>query len=143
MKKSIRGLTKNKKRANHHPYEMKRVAIRTTKYRFRNTFIKRWFMTLQSFTACMQAVVKPVGELLGSETFKNAIKSLNEIQFSAPIQIKGHYGVLEGETCNRNNCPGVIEEVKSEQGCSCHMGVAPCSSCCNTNQYCPECGWEK
>lgn len=48
-------------------------------------------------------------------------------------------GELEGETCNRSGCLGVIE-VAPVENCSCHINP-PCSECVTPHEYCPECGW--
>mgnify|MGYP000867851891 CR=1 FL=1 len=50
-------------------------------------------------------------------------------------------GFCAGEMCNRDGCEGTITESSSEESCRCHI-CAPCSSCCNTSQYCEECGWD-
>lgn len=50
------------------------------------------------------------------------------------------HGTLKGETCNRNECDGVIEHER-EGFCSCHLNP-PCSYCTDDSQYCPKCGWE-
>ena len=47
-------------------------------------------------------------------------------------------GYLDGETCGRNGCDGVI--VRPATDCSCHIS-APCSGCTSVCEYCPECGW--
>jgi hypothetical protein len=49
------------------------------------------------------------------------------------------FGELEGETCWRNGCQGVIAETKVE-GCSCHINP-PCSACTTPREYCPVCEW--
>jgi len=53
---------------------------------------------------------------------------------------KEEVGTQEGETCNRENCTGVIEYQESEN-CSCHISP-PCSSCLSVALHCPDCGWE-
>ena len=50
-------------------------------------------------------------------------------------------GVRKGEMCNRFGCDGIIDQIEDDQGCSCHINP-PCSHCCNTSQYCPECNWD-
>jgi hypothetical protein len=50
-------------------------------------------------------------------------------------------GYLEGEQCNRDGCKGIIVQNSSDGSCSCHISP-PCSTCCNTSQYCEECGWD-
>ncbi|MBA4710519.1 hypothetical protein [Aquitalea aquatica] len=50
------------------------------------------------------------------------------------------YGQLEGETCKRMGCQGVIEEHPREN-CSCHISP-PCHYCTTPREYCPDCGWE-
>lgn len=50
-------------------------------------------------------------------------------------------GYLEGETCGRKACVGVIE-CHPVQGCYCHIS-APCSACTAPRNYCPVCGWEE
>lgn len=60
----------------------------------------------------------------------------------AATRIPGHSeatGQIEGETCNRNGCPGVIAEAKVE-GCSCHISP-PCSACTTPREHCPVCDW--
>lgn len=49
-------------------------------------------------------------------------------------------GFLEGETCGREGCAGVIAEHPVE-GCSCHINP-PCYACSTPREYCPECEWE-
>jgi hypothetical protein len=49
-------------------------------------------------------------------------------------------GTVEGETCNRDGCKGVID-VYEKDPCSCHL-CAPCAACCHNYEHCPECGWE-
>ena len=48
-------------------------------------------------------------------------------------------GETIGETCNRNNCVGIIQELE-KNSCSCHINP-PCSSCETDRNYCPECDW--
>jgi len=50
-------------------------------------------------------------------------------------------GYTKGETCNRDNCKGIIQEHDSDYGCSCHISP-PCSYCETSREYCPECGWD-
>jgi len=50
-------------------------------------------------------------------------------------------GFIDGDTCNRKGCKGVIQEHKRE-GCSCHINP-PCSSCTAPVGFCPVCGWEE
>lgn len=50
------------------------------------------------------------------------------------------FGQLEGETCGRNGCAGIIEEIKPEGCCSCHI-TPPCSYCTTPCEHCPECDW--
>jgi len=50
------------------------------------------------------------------------------------------FGYLEGETCNRNGCNGIIEQYSSDSSCSCHINP-PCSYCVDDRHYCPECDW--
>lgn len=57
--------------------------------------------------------------------------------------IKQHeepHGQLEGETCRREGCTGIIAEHEVEN-CSCHI-APPCPACTAPRGYCPECGWE-
>lgn len=53
------------------------------------------------------------------------------------------YGVLSGEVCGRDGCPGIIaeHEAREGEGCTCHL-CAPCSYCTTSRAYCPVCGWE-
>lgn len=51
------------------------------------------------------------------------------------------HGFLEGETCGRNGCAGVIAERATETGCSCHINP-PCSHCTTPREYCPFCDWD-
>lgn len=51
-----------------------------------------------------------------------------------------NFGTLEGEICNRFGCEGIIQENSSGESCYCHINP-PCSSCCNVDQFCEECGW--
>lgn len=50
-------------------------------------------------------------------------------------------GVIKGELCGRNDCPGIIDEYEKEGGCSCHINP-PCGYCTTDASYCPICGWE-
>jgi hypothetical protein len=50
-------------------------------------------------------------------------------------------GYLEGETCNREGCTGIIQEIEKEGSCSCHINP-PCGYCTEQNAYCEECGWD-
>ena len=50
-------------------------------------------------------------------------------------------GVIEGDQCNRNKCAGVMEQVKEDGVCSCHINP-PCSYCVNECYICPVCGFE-
>lgn len=59
------------------------------------------------------------------------------------VKIRNHSeetGQLEGETCNRDGCAGIIEERPAED-CSCHINP-PCPACTAPRESCPECGWE-
>lgn len=47
--------------------------------------------------------------------------------------------MVEGETCGRAGCAGVIAQHPSEN-CSCHI-APPCGSCTTPREYCPECDW--
>jgi hypothetical protein len=49
------------------------------------------------------------------------------------------FGELEGETCWREGCQGVIAEHPVEN-CSCHI-APPCGSCTSHREYCPACDW--
>jgi hypothetical protein len=48
-------------------------------------------------------------------------------------------GEVTGDTCNRNGCKGVMKELETDRGCSCHI-CAPCSHCVNAIYECQECG---
>jgi len=50
-------------------------------------------------------------------------------------------GLVKGETCNRNDCKGIIAEHDKEGGCSCHINP-PCSYCTTDTAYCPDCNWQ-
>jgi hypothetical protein len=50
------------------------------------------------------------------------------------------FGFLEGDTCGRKGCVGVLAEHEVEN-CSCHI-APPCSACTAPREYCPECGWQ-
>lgn len=50
-------------------------------------------------------------------------------------------GFLKGETCNRGQCEGIIDEHEKDGSCSCHLNP-PCSFCVDSTEYCPLCGWE-
>ncbi|WP_298845617.1 hypothetical protein [uncultured Clostridium sp.] len=50
-------------------------------------------------------------------------------------------GYFKGETCNREECKGIIQEHDSYGGCSCHINP-PCSYCETPREYCPECDWD-
>lgn len=45
-----------------------------------------------------------------------------------------------GDICNRDGCPGTIEE-EEEDGCSCHLGFPPCTACVEDKRYCSACEW--
>lgn len=49
-------------------------------------------------------------------------------------------GVIKGEQCNRDSCPGIIQERIKEGSCSCHINP-PCSYCTTDASYCPICNW--
>lgn len=49
------------------------------------------------------------------------------------------FGHLEGETCWRNGCQGVIT-VRPVENCSCHLH-APCGSCMERREQCLACDW--
>lgn len=50
-------------------------------------------------------------------------------------------GYSKGDTCNRDNCKGVIDEHDTDGCCSCHINP-PCSFCETNRSYCPECDWD-
>lgn len=50
-----------------------------------------------------------------------------------------NFGDVEGETCWRNGCQGVIQNIEVE-GCSCHINP-PCSACTTPREFCPVCDW--
>ena len=50
------------------------------------------------------------------------------------------FGELEGDTCWRNGCQGVIAE-RPVENCSCH-NFAPCGACTTPREYCPTCDWD-
>jgi len=54
--------------------------------------------------------------------------------------MSAEHGILEGETCNRNGCTGIIKDAREGQ-CSCHINP-PCGYCTSDKQYCDVCGWE-
>lgn len=50
-------------------------------------------------------------------------------------------GYIEGDTCNRNGCAGIIAQ-HTRKGCSCHISP-PCSACTTPRGYCSVCEWEE
>jgi hypothetical protein len=50
------------------------------------------------------------------------------------------FGYLEGDTCGREGCSGVIV-TDPVRNCSCHL-YAPCSQCTEDRNRCPECEWQ-
>lgn len=50
-------------------------------------------------------------------------------------------GYSKDETCNRNDCKGIINEYEKEGSCSCHINP-PCGYCTEPNAYCETCGWD-
>lgn len=50
-------------------------------------------------------------------------------------------GYCEGESCNRDNCNGIIKEREKDGSCSCHINP-PCGYCTEPNTYCESCGWD-
>ena len=54
---------------------------------------------------------------------------------------KIEFGYIEGETCNRFRCDGVIEE-RPLEGCTCHLGHPPCGTCTTPRGYCVKCDWD-
>lgn len=50
-------------------------------------------------------------------------------------------GTNKGETCNRDDCKGIIKEYVKEGSCSCHTNP-PCGYCTEPNAYCETCGWD-
>lgn len=51
------------------------------------------------------------------------------------------FGYLEGETCQRKGCAGVVKE-HAVENCSCHI-CPPCGACTSPRGYCEACGWEE
>lgn len=60
--------------------------------------------------------------------------------YSENIRLWDDPGHLEGETCNRNRCNGVIKEHEHGQ-CTCFQN-SPCHNCLHNYGYCEECGWD-
>lgn len=52
------------------------------------------------------------------------------------------HGYCEGDVCNRDGCPGIIEEGEREGCCSCHINP-PCSVCTEPRNRCPVCEWSE
>ncbi len=51
-----------------------------------------------------------------------------------------NFGVEEGETCNRDGCPGEIIVLPAEN-CSCHISP-PCGACTTNERIeCDTCHW--
>lgn len=50
-------------------------------------------------------------------------------------------GYVEGDTCCRNGCAGVIAMHKPDN-CYCHLSP-PCGACTAPRSYCPACDWEE
>jgi hypothetical protein len=48
------------------------------------------------------------------------------------------YGLIEGDTCNRNGCLGVMREIDTDGCCSCHTNP-PCSYCTDKEFQCDLC----
>ena len=49
------------------------------------------------------------------------------------------FGELEGDTCWRNGCQGIIAE-RPVENCSCHINP-PCGACTTPREYCQSCDW--
>jgi hypothetical protein len=49
-------------------------------------------------------------------------------------------GFEAGDPCNRNGCPGIIED-RPVENCTCHI-CPPCRACIEARTFCPECGRE-
>lgn len=49
------------------------------------------------------------------------------------------FGQMEGETCWRNGCQGVVA-VAPVENCSCHIRP-PCGPCTEPREFCPVCEW--
>lgn len=71
-----------------------------------------------------------------AEAVADAARKLRELRGQPEPQP----GVSDGETCNRDGCPGVII-VPPSVNCSCHIS-SPCVACRSRQPCCPECGWE-
>ena len=69
------------------------------------------------------------------------LKNNKDVTTPANITVFLYVGYSEGETCNRDNCKGIIKEYEKEGSCSCHDNP-PCSYCTEPNAYCPTCGWD-
>lgn len=50
------------------------------------------------------------------------------------------FGELEGETCHRDGCQGILKEHKPEN-CCCHINP-PCGACVEPREWCPVCDWQ-
>lgn len=63
-------------------------------------------------------------------------------------QTKFDEGYEKGERCNRMNdnttfhCLGIIDELESDDSCTCHTGHPPCFYCVTSRLYCPICNWD-
>ncbi len=79
------------------------------------------------------------GNIVDRRIFPEAIAVQKNSMFGIP-EPKDLIGMEAGETCNRDGCKGVIA-LKDKDPCYCHI-IAPCSSCCQNYEYCPECGYE-
>lgn len=79
----------------------------------------------------------------GHENYADAARRLvqEKIDKDAKVMNAGSdHGFDDGHTCGRDGCEGVIE-VEEVQGCYCHTGNPPCSSCTGVRLFCPVCEW--
>lgn len=52
-----------------------------------------------------------------------------------------NHGTEIGDVCNRNGCPGIIEEIRGD--CYCAVTYPPCSACTDAYRACDTCGWDE
>jgi len=55
--------------------------------------------------------------------------------------VENEVGCLDGETCNRNGCDGIMSEQYQEGGCTCFISP-PCGYCTGMIYECDTCGEE-
>jgi len=56
-------------------------------------------------------------------------------------ELEKEEGFLPGETCNRNGCKGIMEDIR-DGSCYCSAVIPPCGYCTSLHTQCSICGEE-